>query len=527
MIEPERWAKHSLGALSLSFLIFSTSAVAQAPRVGSVDFPTSGDPRAQVYFLRGVAELHSFWYEEALDNFKQAAAIDPEFMMAYWGQAMCYNHPVWQSQDTDAARTILQKIDETPALSAREKGYLNAVKALYGVGDKHQRDLAYADAMARLHHDYPQDLEAACFYALSLLGSIGPGENALKKRMEAGAIALEVFAKNPDHPGAAHYIIHAFDDPDHAVLALPAALRYSRIAPAAFHAVHMPSHIFVQLGMWPEAAASNESAWAVSGEWVERKHISTTFRDYHSLHWLTYVYLQQGRYARAAELIASLKGTIQDGPEEPSPEMIHSLASMEAEYVVETRDWGKAVAFYGGDSELSSFIRGLGQAELRRASGRKSAERSYAVTGSVPADPARSPKGEVMALEVGAVSKAAEGSYAVAFDLIKRAISIEDEKATQSGPPDPIKPPRELLGEILLDAGCAKDAVDAFNAALVREPNRSLSLLGRARALAQSGRTGEARATYQALLQVWGLADSDLPALQEAVRYVAAPSVAR
>ena len=300
-----RTSLQALLALCVS-LSFVSAAFAQKSALGQIDFPTSGAKAAQAHFLRGVAALHSFWYEEALEAFQAATKVDPDFMLGYWGEAMAHNHPLWNEQETDAARKVVAKIRDTGKLTPRESAYLNAVKALYGEGDKHARNLAYAAAMEKIYRAHPDDLEAASFYALALLGAVRPVDKGYRLQMQAGAIALDVYEKNPNHPGAAHYIIHAFDDPEHAILALPAARRYAEIAPDAHHARHMPSHIFIQLGMWPEAAASNESSWATSDAWVKRKNLSLSLRDYHSLHWLLYVYLQQGRYTQAEELLASV-----------------------------------------------------------------------------------------------------------------------------------------------------------------------------------------------------------------------------
>src|SRR6185369_14857027 len=238
-------------------LTLTLGASAQQSKLGKVTFPTSGSENAQTHFLRGLAALHSFWFEEALDEFREATKVEPDFAMGYWGEAMAYNHPLWAQQDTEAARRTLKNIADVAKLTQRERTYINAVRALYGEGDKLSRDKAYAAAMEKVYRDYPDDLEAACFYSLSLLGTVRPGDIGYRRQAQAGAIALDVYLKNPDHPGAAHYIIHAFDDPEHAILALPAARRYAQIAPEAHHARHMPAHIFLQLGMWPEAAASN------------------------------------------------------------------------------------------------------------------------------------------------------------------------------------------------------------------------------------------------------------------------------
>jgi len=274
---------------------------AKLGKLGTVNFPTSCSQPAQARFLRGVAALHSFWYPVALDEFRESTKIEPDCMMGYWGEAMAHNHPIWgDPQETEAARKALEKIRDTPKLAPRERAWLQAVRVLYGEGDKSARDKAYAAAMEKIYRDHPDDAEAALFYALSLMGTVRPEDPAgTKIRLRAGAIASEVYKKNPDHPGAAHYVIHAYDDPEHAEMALDAARRYAEIAPEAPHALHMPSHIFLQLGMWPEAAASNEASWMASDKWVMQSKLPIGKRDYHSLHWLMYVYLQQGRYRKA------------------------------------------------------------------------------------------------------------------------------------------------------------------------------------------------------------------------------------
>src|SRR5438128_6360463 len=261
-----------LAALTIS--ISPSALSAQQSKLGKVNFPTSGSEKAQAHFLRGVAALHSFWYEEALDEFRESTKVEPDFMMGYWGEAMSYNHPLWgDEQQTAAARKALEKVTDSKKVTERERAYLNAVKVLYGEGDKASRDKAYSIAMEKIYRDYPEDLEAACFYALSLLGSVKPDERGFLRQMRAGAIALDVFQKKPNHPGAAHYIIHAFDDPEHAILALPAARRYALIAPEEHYARHMTSHIFLQLGFCPEAAAANASSWSTYDAWLNRKNL--------------------------------------------------------------------------------------------------------------------------------------------------------------------------------------------------------------------------------------------------------------
>ena len=517
-------------------LVISISAAANAQsKLGNVSFPTSGGEKAQLHFLRGLAALHSFWFEEALDEFRQSTAAEPGFVMGYWGEAMAYNHPLWAEQDTESARKTLEKIKDTSRLTPRERAYVDAVRALYAAGDKLPRDKAYSIAMEKVYRAYPDDLEAACFYALSLLGTVRPGDKGYRRQALAGAIALNVYQKNPDHPGAAHYIIHAFDDPEHAILALPAARRYAEIAPEAHHARHMPAHIFLQLGMWSEAAASNESAWAVSDAWVKRKGLPLSARDYHSLHWLTYVYLQQGRYKKAEELLPMNR---KDTAARYSPDVTAAV-------IVETERWDLTSKYFPeGETEkgeieghasshnaaapmppgqrsqsLPTFIRGLAAAKNGSPeTARFIAELQTARKQQGDAYPAKG--AEIKELEVSAALAAKKQQYDEAIELMKRATSIEEEMSPPSGPPSLIKPSHELFGEILLEANRPKEAAVQFGTALLRQPNRARSLLGAARAAAKSGDTKTAVEAYSRLQRQWNQADADLPELREAQDYL-------
>ena len=533
-----------LSTVALSLIVaVAPMASAQTSKLGTVTFPTSGSEKAQVHFLRGLASLHSFWFEEALDEFRESTRVDPDFAMGYWGEAMAYNHPLWAEQDTDAARKTLAKIKDSAKLTTRERAYIDAVRVLYGQGDKLARDKAYASAMEKVYRGFPDDLEAACFYSLSLLGTVRPGDKGYRRQALAGAIALDVYQKNPDHPGAAHYIIHSFDDPEHAILALPAARRYAEIAPEAHHARHMPAHIFLQLGMWPEAAASNESAWAVSDAWVKRKGLPLSARDYHSLHWLEYVYLQQGRYAKADELLRMKRGDVAQAKSDAGVGRYNE--DMAAEMVVETERWDLAAKLFGPDSEagdagshamhdsagagrsrrgvsLPPFIRGLAAAKMNSADTTRSVAELQAIrkrlTDSGEAYAAKS--AEIMELEVSAAIAASKQSHNEAIELMKRATAIEEEMSPPSGPPTLIKPSHELFGEVLLSANKPKEAAEQFERALLRQPNRARSLLGKARALAKSGDTKAALEAYSKFARQWDQADAGLPELREAQDYL-------
>ena len=434
-------------------------------------------------------------------------------------------------------------------MSPRERAYLSAVKLLYGDGDKRARDAAYSGAMEKVYRDYPDDLDAAAFYSLSLLGLVQPSEKGFRLQARAGAIALEVYQKNPNHPGAAHYIIHAFDDPEHAILALPAARRYADIAPEAHHARHMPSHIFLQLGMWPEAAASNESAWEASDAWMKRKHLSANVRDYHSLNWLLYVYLQQGRYRKAAQLLTLMKETMSsstyDNKLRPGY-YENNWSNMAAAFVVETEQWElartlfpqssisseqSAMTTHGGHGgsppttgamtvrtsnsgqRLPTFIRGLATAHgisLNDSPGQIQQEVS-AVSNTPPS---------IGELEVAALTASLKNNHEQAIEIMKRAVAAEEQLAPPSGPPALIKPTHELFGEILLRAGKPNEAAAQFDKALLRQPNRARSLLGAARAAAQKGDQQSARAFYAKLSEQWQQADKDLAELREVQNYL-------
>lgn len=540
----------------------------QTGALGKIEFPTSGSRAAQEHFLRGVAALHSFWYEEALEAFQAATKAEPDFALGYWGEAMAHNHPLWNEQDTEAARRALANIRNDAKLTPRESSYINAVRALYGEGDKHARNLAYAAAMEKVYREYPSDLEAASFYALALLGAVRPTDKGYRLQAQAGAIALDVYAKNPNHPGAAHYIIHAFDDPEHAIIALPAARRYAEIAPDAHHARHMPSHIFIQLGMWPEAAASNESSWATSDAWVKRKKHSIERRDYHSLSWLEYVYLQQGRVREAEAQLALMQQSI---AELGAP--IRGYPYMAAVFIVETGRWdlidkhfgdpgAKSASLSGTKSEAKeagadschvaakpaatasvipaavvaqspqrplfrllygSYLRGLAAASSRKPA---EAERHAAELRALrkefeQANTYLSPAMvEIMELEVSALARVNTGKVDEAVELLRRATALEESLRPPSGPPDMIKPSHEFFGELLLGVGSPAEAAAQFKTALLRQPNRPHSLLGLARAAAQSADAKLAARAYGDYLRTQERADSRAAERAEARDYL-------
>jgi hypothetical protein len=444
--------------------------LAAAEQLGTIAFPNSGKPEAQEAFLRGVLLLHNFAYPQAERAFAEAERIDPSFALAYWGEAMTYNHPIWYEVDVDRGRAALKKIAVKPA-DARERMWIDAVTALYGEGDKAARDAAYEAAMERLAAANPNDVEAQVFYALSILGTRGRDEVDARKQIRAAAVLEPLFAAHPDHPGALHYLIHAYDDPLHAPLGLRAARRYAKVASAAPHALHMPSHIFVQLGMWPEAAKANEEAYALSKEWVAREHAASDKRDLHSLMWLQYVYLQQRRRADARALLDEVAPKEGEGMRER-----HAREAMQARYAIESGDWG-AFDFAGAHESAAVFARGMRAIAANDAAEAERAAKELA-TAATARTAVEARAADAMLHELRASMAMASGDVAGALKTAAEAVRIEETLGVPSGPPDTYKPARELYGELLLRAGKKKEAAEQFRIELTRTPNRPASVAG-------------------------------------------------
>ncbi|HBP89055.1 MAG TPA: hypothetical protein DD706_15315 [Nitrospiraceae bacterium] len=511
-------------------------------QLGSIEFPASGSTEAHPHFLRGVAALHSFWYEEAIDAFRRATTIDPNFVMGYWGEAMANNHPVWGEENVEAARAALGKVSDTASATVRERRYLEAVNTLFGEGDKFDRDQAYAARMESLASEYSEDLEATCLYALSLLGLATHYDEKPdlqeKYRVQAGALTLGVYGVNPNHPCAAHYTIHAFDDPIHAILALPQARRYAKIAPEAHHAQHMPAHIFVQLGMWDEAEASNKAGWKSSQAWVKDKQLPLSLQDYHSLYWLQYAYLQQGRYNAAAALILEKQ---QDMTQSSSGEQTQVLGydrkvsrnydQMVAAFILETERWELADQAWNvndyrfGDEapSMSVYVREFAQSMATVRNQPISYQVHPGLSPAVPEPSTESTEpitSQIWKLQIAALKHLINGNHSDAIRMLDRATVLEESLPPPSGPPDLIKPTHELYGEILLGIDRPKEAQQQFERALLWHPNRARSVLGLARAAAQLGHIQATRQAYSNFLNIWSRANSDLPEVNEAKQFI-------
>lgn len=506
-----------LGALAC--LALASDARAQA--LGSISFPTTGAAAAQPYFIEGVKELHSFQFDEAAAAFQKAEQLDPNFAMAYWGEAMSHNHPLWSEVDVPGAKAALEKF--TPAMqerfaksgSEKEKAYMEAVHHLfYDPGDKLARDTAYSAAMAKMYDRWPDDQEVDILYALSLLGTVRPGDAGFRRQALAASICMKVFQENPNHPGAAHFIIHAFDDPDHAILALPAARAYAEIAPAAAHALHMPTHIFLRLGMWQDVVKSNVVAYQSAVDLNQRMHLPEGREDFHTLAWLEYGNLMLGKFDDAKKNLDQAKAADERNP--GSRAVHQGYLTMRARYILETRQCekipveqsaaaapaGDAIDYArGSDNGAWTFIAGycaakmgdLATADQAIARIRSLREQKEAGKNAYAAKPFA-----IMEKELMAEAQLAKGQKDDAVRLAKEAADIDLTVEPPSGPPDPIQPGLEFYGDVLMAAGHASEAVGAYEKELLKTPNRTPTVKGLAAARnAQSSAEAAAQLSTQ------------------------------
>lgn len=530
-------------ACALALVLATSPAFAQLEDVGSISFPTSTkSAEAQQHFLRGVAILHSFGWKQAIAEFKAAQKLDPDFAMAYWGETLCYNHPLQGEQNVKDPRAVLARLGATrearlaKAPTAREKGLLDAVETLWGDGEWRDRRVAYMHAMERLYREYPQDDEIATFYAVATLsGARALDDNSFRYEMRAGSIGLDVFKRNPKHPGAVHYVIHSFDDPIHAPLALEAAHVYADIVPAVSHAIHMPTHIFIQHGMWKEVSEQNMRAFQVGKDLWEPG--DTPGDMAHSLDWGQYGWLQRGNYAKAREAIETFEWMLETTKQARAR---GALNLVRARYIVETEEW-KVEELPEDASNEMILANGISAARTGNVAAAEKAEAMLAAkvksgAGAAAADPhahhgpgaAAPPPGEltegekstiVMHREVAALVRLMKGEKDQAVALLQEAVRYEESMRPPNGAASPIKPSHELLGEVLLELGRPAEAATAFEASLLRMPGRARSLLGSARAHAAAGDRTTAAERFATLRANWE-GQQTLPGYQEAERFL-------
>ena len=529
-------------ALGIVLAVVVTPAFGQVSEYGQTEFQNSGADAAQEPFLRGLLMLHSFEYDDARSAFQEAQTVDPDFAMAHWGEAMTHNHPVWMEQDRGAALEALQDLAPTPeerlemAPTEREKAYLRTVHVLYGAGEtnpksKEARDDAYAEAMASLAEQYPEDLNARSLYALSILGTAHEGRD-FATYMRAAAVVEEVFDENPKHPGAAHYLIHTYDDPVHAPLGLRPARVYADIAPAAPHALHMPSHIFFALGLWDKGAASNVDSYDAARAKSEERGEGLSGGGFHALHWLHYARLQQGRYDDAQSVLATTQRHATDSTASRGY-ATYMRWYMPIAYVVETQRWERLAPLLDSMNVDPSTLDKRGAVSVYVAQGLAAANQND-TSGAVSAlEHAESAVGDsastdlkIQIQELKGVIALNMGNAEEGLTHLERAATLEAEKPLDFGPPFPPKPAQELYGEALLSLDRPADALTQFEATLDRYPDRALALLGAARAATRSDRLDRARTVEAELSAQWTDADAPVRTRLEALSESSASAAA-
>jgi len=472
----------------IAFLILPQPGLAQDQLLGKIDFPNSGAEEAQADFIEGVLFLHNFEYEDAARAFRRAQKQDPDFAMAYWGEAMTHNHPIWMQQDREAAMEVLNQLGETveerqeKAPTKREKDYLMALEVLYGNTtesegkSKEQRDDLYRQKMEKLHEKYPEDNEITAFYGLSVLGTAHEGRD-YGIYMKAAAELFDVWNENKKHPGAAHYLIHSFDDPDHAPLGLPMAKAYSEIAPAAAHAQHMTSHIFLALGMWEEVIDANIVARNVQTSRQKELDERPTVCGHYTW-WLQYGYLQDGDTENAEQVLGTCSERVQEGTD--SSERWH-FAIMRAHQIVNTENWQQAgqwtADFEPGERGGLHYFYASALAAIN--SGRVEEARTYLDEMKKLEE---SPDRDIQIKQLQSLILIEEGKTAEGRALLEEAVTEESELPVDFGPPTIVKPSRELLGDVLIELGSYQEAIEAYEKQLERTPERRRSLIGKERA---------------------------------------------
>ena len=528
--------KNSAISITLLILLLSLSCSSPANKedtLGELTFDVTGTDEAKTLFLKGQLRLHSFEFDDAAEAFREAQQADPDCAMAYWGEAMTYNHALWQQQDYEAAKKVLLKLGDTPevrigkAKTDVEKDFLTGIEILYGEGSKVERDKAYAAYMKGLYTKYPANHEVGALYALALLGSVPVGRDE-SIYQESAQISGRILKENPNHPGALHYFIHANDDPYHAAEALFAANAYSVVASDAAHALHMPTHIYVALGMWDQVVSSNEDSWSASVARKERKNLSNDALGYHSFHWLLYGYLEKGRVEDARKTLDDMIGYCDELPSGRA--RAHEIF-LKSTYLVETEDWDSPYASLATDAtDLNIFARGLEGfvkgmksfhngdltsmdsviATMKRDRLKESSlitEAGIALCKSGGASQENVTQLDiddvhVMEMELEGLKAWKKDDLKAAERWFKEATALEESVSYAYGPPSIVKPSHELYGEFLLSVNRPDDAMWAFDVALQRAPKRVLSLKGKMLAAKMLKNEGEVMKLEKTLSEI-------------------------
>ncbi len=516
----------------------------RSEKLGLVQFNVSCNQKARKQFNHAVAWLHSFEYEEAEKAFTEVTVMDQECAMGYWGIAMSNYHPLWApptAAELKKGWSAVQKAKAARAGTPREQAYIAAMETFYKDFDKldhRERAFAYSDAMKQVHRLNPSDHEAGVFYALSLIatGMMSPDKSYTREK-EAARILNRILAREPQHPGVAHYLIHSYDYPALAQLALPAARSYAKIAPASAHAQHMPSHIFIRLGLWQEAISSNLDAEAAAKAFAVRNQISGAWDEQlHAMDYLAYAYLQRAQDTRAAEVLDELRRMQKVEP--PTFKVAYAYTAIPPRYALERRQWKEAANVAVPTGELGEFLlnrfpwakghlhfaRAIGAARsgdtvaARREVDELSAIRQKLIEVKGDYDWAR--QADIQRLTASAWVEYAEGKHEESLKLARTAADLDDATEKHPVTPGSILPARELLGELLLELKQPVAALQEFERSFRSTPNRFNGLYGAARAARLAGNQKSAKTYYQKLLALTSPSDNGRPEIAEAKAFL-------
>ncbi|MDB5583983.1 MAG: hypothetical protein JWR80_9159 [Bradyrhizobium sp.] len=498
-------------------------AQADGEKLGTVNFETSCSPEAQKLFNQGMLYQHSFWYRASQKVFEDVAKADPQCGIAYWGIAlsMLWNpHVPTPAKNLADGAVMIAKGRSVGAGSQRERDYLEALGVMYADHDKvdhRTRVVAYSKAMEQVALRYPSDDEAQIHYALSLNTSASPADKTYANQIKGAEILEPISKRQPQHPGVAHYLIHLYDYPSIAVKGLDAARRYAKIAPAAAHAQHMPSHIFTRVGYWDESISSNIAAARAA------KDAKDLHDQLHSMDYQVYANLQLGRDAKAKALLDEMSGisgfteTYLVGP--------YALAASPARYALERGDWKAAAALQVRPSPLAHvqaithFARALGAA---RSGNPEAAKADIAKLGELrdrlreAKDAYWSEQVDIQSQVASAVVLFAEGKRDDGLKAMSAAADAEDKTEKHPVTPGVPKPAREWYGVLLLESGKPQEALAAFEATLKKEPNRLAACVGAAKAAEKAGDTAKAEEYYKKVVAIAADADNSRVEVGEA-----------
>ena len=499
---------------------------------GSVDFDMTCDKKSKNDFNLAIELLHSFEYDESEKLFAKIIDENPECAMAYWGVALCNFHSLWTapteaelikgSKAIEIANTITKK-------STRESAYISAIETFYkdwNKTDHRSRCINYEKAMEKLHNTYPDDKEASIFYALALDASADPTDKTFVNQKKAGSILNALYPSEPDHPGIIHYIIHTYDYPELAELALPAAKKYAAVAPSSAHALHMPSHIFTRLGLWDQCINSNLASVASAKCYAEQAGIKGHWdEELHGMDYLVYAYLQKGENKLAKEQLKYLETFIEVYP--VTFKVAYAFAAIPSRFYLENKNWNEAARAqlypsnfpwikFPWQESIIHFTRLLGAAHLENlkdAAAELAKLKQLHKTLQQQKDVYKSKQVEIQIKTGEAWIQFAAAQNNEALSLMKLAADMEDSTEKHPVTPGEVLPARELLGDMLLQVKQYENALLAYEAVLKKSPNRFNSLYGAGKAAEKSGNTQRAIFYYKQLSTVMDTTNSDRPEL--------------